>query len=134
MALSALLLSVPVGSVSAKAVDNVDVTGRKEKVIINFKDGINEKTKKQIMQEGNVKEQYQHINLVSMEIGSKKLAQLKTNPNIKSIEPDIKLSVDQQTVGYGQDNVNALESRASGLTGKGTKVAVIDSEVSNHSF
>lgn len=131
MALSALLLSIPVGTASAKVVDAVNVTDKKEKMIINFIDNVNEKDKVQIKKEGKVKKNFEHINAVSMEIDSEKLKQLKKNPNVKSIEPDIKVHI-AQSVGYGQERVNAPRSWDSGLTGKGTKVGVIDSGVSTH--
>lgn len=131
MALSALLLSIPVGTASAKVVDAVNVTDKKEKMIINFIDNVNEKDKVQIKKEGKVKKNFAHINAVSMEIDSEKLKQLKKNPNVKSIEPDIKVHI-AQSVGYGQERVNAPRSWDSGLTGKGTKVGVIDSGVSTH--
>ncbi|WP_284702855.1 S8 family peptidase [Peribacillus simplex] len=131
MAVSALLLSIPVSTASAKAIDTVNVVGGKEKLIINFKDDVNEKEKSQIKREGKIKRNLELINAVSMEIDSEKVEQLKKNPNVKSIEPDIKLNI-AQSIGYGQEGVNAPESWSSGLTGKGTKVAVIDSGVSTH--
>ncbi|MCK2000594.1 S8 family serine peptidase [[Brevibacterium] frigoritolerans] len=131
MAVSALLLSIPVSTASAKGVDTVNVVDKKEKLIINFIDNASEKGKVQIKSEGKVKKNFEHINAISMEIDSGKVELLKKNPNVKSIEPDIKVHI-AQSIGYGQERVNAPKSWASGLTGKGTKVGVIDSGVSTH--
>ena len=117
-----LLLSVPISTVSANTDESYNVYSTKEMVIITFKDGVSESVKKQIKQKGKAKKDFKHINASSIEIDSNQVEQLKDDPNVKSVEPDIKLHIPQQEVGYGQEKVKAQKSWESGLTGKGIKV------------
>jgi len=121
---STLLLSIPAGTINA-ANDQVNLDDQ-EKVIVNFKENASERAKEMVKRSGKVKEDFKYINAVSMEIETDKLDQLKKDSSVGSVEPDLKVST-EQTIGYGQVNVNASEAWTSGLTGKGIRIGVIDS-------
>lgn len=67
------------------------------------------------------------INLTASE-----LEEYKKNSNIDLIEEDVKVSLVSQTESWALSSIKIDNARADGLTGKGVKIAVLDSGVTKH--
>ena len=57
---------------------------------------------------------------------------LKSDPDIKSIEPDFNVHSQGDDVPWGIEAVQATKVQSSGLSGKGVKVAIFDTGISPH--
>ncbi|MCK2000405.1 S8 family serine peptidase [[Brevibacterium] frigoritolerans] len=121
-------LFFPLGHLSA---ESVLASSEEQKVLVVFKEKATESSMDKAKDLGTVNQDYDNINAVSMEASNQAIASLENNPNVIAVEPDIILKV-QQTESYGLSRTKATQARNSGLTGKGVKVAVIDSGVSKH--
>lgn len=80
--------------------------------------------------------------MIVVELSQSYLYTLKNNPDIQYIEPnyevkieveDEKLQITTETIPYGIRNIQAIEAQKEGYTGKGVKIAVLDSGYSQNS-
>lgn len=107
-----------------------------QRVIVTYKNNVSEIIKDNIEKNGEVKQEFENVNAVSLDVPNKEIASLESNPNVASVETDkiVKASgTNTQVMSYGITNVNGPKVWDSGLTGKGIKVAVIDSGAGFHS-
>lgn len=121
-------LLIPLGHLSAET--TLD-SSEEQKVLVVFKDKATESSMDKAKDLGTVSQDYDNINAVSMEASNQAIASLENNPNVIAVEPDIIVKV-QQTESYALSRTKASQARNSGLTGKGVKIAVIDSGISKH--
>ncbi|NEW04679.1 S8 family serine peptidase [Paenibacillus sp. SYP-B3998] len=106
------------------------ITGEDEqRVIVTFKD--KKKVDKSLIK-GKIKREYKHLPSVSAKMSSKEIEKLKKSAAVESVEPDIQLQAASQTMDWGISVVNATYAWNNGYTGKGVKVAVLDSGINTH--
>jgi minor extracellular protease Epr len=102
----------------------------KEKVILLFKNKVDKTLVAK--NNGKVVREYKNIPAVSIEVPANALKGLKNNPNIVAVETDQLVRVKAEVVDWGTARVQAPAAWASGLTGKGIKVGVIDTGIAAH--
>jgi minor extracellular protease Epr len=86
---------------------------------------------------GKFRRQFKNVDAAVADITAQNLAKIKSDPNVAYVEEDhvVKVaatSTSTQT-NWGVTDIGAPDSWQSGLTGKGIKVAVIDTGVATHS-
>jgi len=115
----------------------------KQKVIIVFKN--NEVKNKNIVVQSNgeVTKEFKNIPAMSAELTQSAINNLKHDPNVASVEYNKKvelidtesstaaknISLTKQTEDWGLDAVNAKSAWSKGFTGKGVKIAILDTGV-----
>ncbi|OIJ13040.1 hypothetical protein BKP37_11005 [Anaerobacillus alkalilacustris] len=98
--------------------------------IVLFRDEIEEKLIEDV--EGVIIQEAETINVVGALLPDDEIDHLRKNPEVIAVEEDQVVSMLQQTQNWGYDQILTPRSVQSGLTGKGVKVAIIDSGVSPH--
>jgi subtilisin len=85
------------------------------------------------VQENDILETYDLFPVYCLRLTEKQVEELKNNPNIKTIEPNITFEAYAQTIPWGISKIQATNAHQNGHTGKGIKVAVFDSGIdANH--
>jgi minor extracellular protease Epr len=105
-------------------------TNKPVNVIVVFKDRIDESAVKSVG--GQIRKGFRNFPVASISLPEKALHALKRNPKVKSVESDIKISIASQTVDWGINKIEAPKVWESGYTGKGVKVAIIDTGIAQH--
>ncbi|KWX69528.1 hypothetical protein AMQ84_31650 [Paenibacillus riograndensis] len=91
---------------------------------------------------GKLKKISESGDIVMAELSGSSLYELKNSPDIQYIEPNYEVKTEieaektesvTETVPYGIQNIHAIEAQQEGYTGKGVKIAVLDSGYSLHS-
>ncbi|UJW59224.1 S8 family peptidase [Bacillus sp. A116_S68] len=101
-----------------------------EDVIIIFDDHIDDHMIEEF--EVDVEKTFSSASAVSGKISEQALAELEKNPKVM-IEVDHIVQVNSQSIEWGINQINAPKAWESSYTGKGIKVAVLDTGISNHS-
>jgi subtilisin family serine protease len=101
-----------------------------KKIIVVFKDKVDKKAIEQ--SNATINCEYTSIPAVSITINPSKIKDLEKNSNIASIENDQIVQVSSQTESWGISTTNAPKAWESNYTGKGVKIAVIDTGIANH--
>ncbi|MGY3714621.1 S8 family serine peptidase [Sutcliffiella cohnii] len=104
----------------------------KEDVIIVFKGGVTQKEKAVKNVNGEIKEVYKNIPVMTGKLPKSAIALLKKNKDILAVEIDQRIQVNGQVEDWGIQAVNAPTAWQSQFTGKGIKVAVLDTGISPH--
>jgi len=160
MLAGALLLSIsPLGGIEAASLNNGEVlstgsaaagynsklnliqespvsvaaaSNSEQRVIVTFKD--KKKVNKSLIQagKGKIKRENKHVPSLTVTMPLNEVEKLKKDPTVESVEPDIQLQAASQTMDWGVSVVNATYAWNSGNTGKGVKVAVLDSGIDTH--
>lgn len=81
---------------------------------------------------GRIQHEYKNLNALSISLPTQALKAIQKNPNVLLIEEDFRVNTSNQTQDWGIRKTNAPESWKAGFTGKGIKVAVVDTGISNH--
>ncbi|MED4284795.1 S8 family serine peptidase [Priestia megaterium] len=118
----------------AKTIEKPDAG--EQRVIVTYKNNISEDAKDQIENTGDVQQSFKHVNAVSLEVSNTEMKALESNPNVTTVENDDIVKIKEtssQIIPYGINSLNGIKSWESGLTGKGVKVAIIDSGAAIHS-
>ncbi|ARK32206.1 peptidoglycan-binding protein [Halalkalibacter krulwichiae] len=101
-----------------------------EKVIVVFKEQIDESLLAEV--EGELLSTFEHVPAVSVEIPIDSIEELERYEEIAFIEVDHPVSISNQTFDWGIEKVKAPLAWQSAYTGKGVKVAVLDSGIAAH--
>lgn len=126
-------LVIPVFSSTTQATTIQD-NQQKERVLVTFKDNVQEKSFKQKTIEkarGKIHHQFKHVNSVAAELPVNEIAKLKNDPSVLTVEKDSIVTVSDYE-DWGISKVKANTSWTKGFTGKGVKIAVIDTGVAKH--
>ncbi|GER70645.1 hypothetical protein BpJC7_19480 [Weizmannia acidilactici] len=110
--------------------DQVRAKGKMENVIVTFKEDVHKKAITEV--NGKIEQSYEHIPAVSGKVPASRVAELEHNDEVKSVEPDQQAEISGQTVSWGIVKVKASTSWKSGDTGKGVKIAIIDTGIAKH--
>ncbi len=105
-------------------------TNKPVNVIVVFKDRIDQNSFNSLG--GQIRKEFRNFPIASISIPEKALNALQKNPNVKSVEADIKVHIASQTVDWGITKIEAPKVWESGYTGKGIKVAIIDTGIAAH--
>jgi len=125
---TALLLSVvfhaprPLGAAAPKEVD----------VLIGYRAAPADADEQAITKAGGkVKHKYRIVSAIAARVPEQALKGLRNNPNVRVIEPDVKIYSDDAELdaAWGVVRINAGTTQGAGATGTGVRVAVIDSGV-----
>ncbi len=81
---------------------------------------------------GEVSETYNEVSVAKVEVTENSLQELLDDPSVKYVEEDIIIKQSAQVEDYGIELTNIPAAWSSGFTGKGVKVAVIDSGIALH--
>lgn len=141
VALMAMLLSSPVNEVKAQNDDNLE-----KEVIVLYK---NEEGKNLALESGmKVDETLENLKMITGEMRAEDIKKLEKDKNIIAIEENIPLQVigrdtlqpvnhvsypKDADVNWGLDAMNIKDAWTDGYTGKGVKIAIIDSGIDPHS-
>jgi minor extracellular protease Epr len=129
--ISFLILSAPINILKAE-VDSEKSSDVKQEMIVVLENNISNAKIEEVKEIGEVKEEFENVDVITMDVTKSEIEELKNNPNVKRVEPNIDVKITGQVTGYAIPRIKAAISHQSGLTGKGVKVAVIDSGVSFH--
>ncbi len=101
-----------------------------EKVIIIFKDEIDKKLVDKV--NGEIEQIAENLPVVTGEIPVTAIPQLEKDKDVLAVEPDQIVKVSGQIQDWGIENVNASKAWQATYTGSGTKIAVLDTGISQH--
>ncbi|MCA1031404.1 S8 family serine peptidase [Bacillus timonensis] len=101
-----------------------------EKVLILFHGKVDRSVITEV--NGVLDKEYENIAAVSANIPTAAKILLERNPAIAAVEEDQVVQGSMQNQGWGYKRVNAPAAKSSSFTGKGIKVAVLDSGISEH--
>jgi len=101
-----------------------------DKVIVVFKDKIDKKTIDHV--NGKIDQSFHNVSAVSVKIPSEDIASLKKRKNVLAVEQDHKVKIAGQWTDWAIKDVKAPLAWKSNYTGKGIKVAVLDTGISKH--
>lgn len=102
-----------------------------ERYIVFFNNKINDEI---ILQAGGeIIYKYDLIQAASIEISPKQLEILKDSPLIKEVSKDHEVVTSVQRTPWGHENINLIQKSPANLSGRGVKIAILDSGVDeNH--
>jgi subtilisin family serine protease/uncharacterized protein YbcV (DUF1398 family) len=100
------------------------------RVIVIYEEEMN----KEIIREatGDIIDEMQELNAVIADVPVSSLKMVENHPKVKLVEIDQIMKVETQSVGWGLTKIGSPISWESSITGKGVKVAVLDSGISPH--
>ncbi|MFX3675264.1 MAG: S8 family serine peptidase [Paenisporosarcina sp.] len=101
-----------------------------QRVIITFKEEVNETLIEEA--EGEINREFESIPVASVTISQSGLNELENSSKIQKIERDVLVRTNGQVQDWGIQSINAPLAWETGYTGKGVKIAVIDSGISPH--
>ncbi len=81
---------------------------------------------------GRVNREFINIPALAVTIPSTALQGLRNNPNVEIIENDMQVNVTAQTKDWGIDRIGVPNSWQSGLTGRGIRIAIVDTGIARH--
>lgn len=81
---------------------------------------------------GEVLERYENVPAVKVIVQKNRVSELRNSPLIKSVEQDVPFKLNGQITDWGVTKINASKTWEMNSTGKGSKVAVLDSGIARH--
>lgn len=110
--------------------ENTNNNNEKERVIVVFK----EKVDKQLVSnaKGKVNREYKQVPALAITVPANAIKGLQNNPNVAAVEKDAVATVAAQTQDWGIQRINAPKTWSGGVTGKGVKIAVVDTGIATH--
>ncbi len=104
-------------------------TGTKN-MIVCFKNAVDDMSVLKVG--GKIHRKYRNLSIAKIEVTDAEIANLKKNRNISCLDEDVKFQTAAQSPDWGIDKVKAPKAWSGGFTGKGIKVAIIDTGISTH--
>jgi|GEM_PF-392871 len=117
------------GSKGRPAVLPSGASSAQERVIVFFKSKAGRSLVDQA--KGRVNKQFRNIPALAISVPAAAIQGLKHNPNVESIEIDQPIQT-EQTQDWGIAKTQAPSAWTSGYTGKGVKIAVVDTGIAPH--
>jgi minor extracellular protease Epr len=100
------------------------------RVIVLFKNRVDKGIIEQA--QGRLNREYINVPALAITVPSTALQGLRNNPNVELIESDFQVNATAQVKDWGIDRIGAPNSWQSGLTGRGVRVAIIDTGIARH--
>lgn len=111
--------------------DTTDIEEEKSKYIVLFRDKVSESLITDA--KGTVEHNFENIPALEVTLPVQSIQGLINNPNVLSVEKNEQFEFQSQTVDWGHKHVKTHQAWSTNYTGKGVKVAVIDSGIDkNH--
>lgn len=125
-----LILSFFIFTIFFSQTDFVYSEPNQKEVLILYKDKVN----KDIVLKagGKVKHTFKHVPMLTAIVPENKLTSLKDIDVIDSIQSNEKIKVEGQVIDWGINKMQAQRSWSSGFTGKGVKIAILDTGIAPH--
>ncbi|MRG87486.1 S8 family serine peptidase [Salinibacillus xinjiangensis] len=101
-----------------------------ERVIIVFKDEVDEKIVNRY--NGDIQDEFEHIPVVAAEVPASMVDNLENNRDVVAVESDHLVQVSGQIQEWGIDTVKAPLFWNQSFSGKGIKIAIIDTGIALH--
>lgn len=103
-------------------------------MLIVFEDDVTEEEMSAAVQEagGQTEEAFEEVGVSSAKISQETAEELLANPNIAHIEEDITITISAQMEDWGIQSSKIPTAWNSGFTGRGVKIAVVDTGISPH--
>ncbi|KGR75440.1 S8 family peptidase [Ureibacillus sinduriensis] len=114
----------------ANVLEKGNANNNKERVIVLFK----EKADKQLISnaKGQIHREYKAVPALAITVPPTAIKGLQKNPNVIAVEKDVTVKISSQTQDWGIQRINAPKTWSGGITGKGIKVAVVDTGIAAH--
>jgi hypothetical protein len=100
---------------------------KREDVIVLFKNDIDESIIEEL--QGKVYQRFETIHALSVSMPSANVPVLRQHPEVKFVQQDQLLTIQGQVVGWGMTKTKANQVHPQGVTGKGVKIAVLDTGI-----
>lgn len=128
MALGLIISStLNMGTYSPKVIAQGITAVTQKQVIVVFKDTDSAKNKGlELKANGKLKQEFKNIKSLTANLSDSEILKLQKDPSVLSVEEDIKIKMISDYEDWGLTKIGAQKSWASGYTGSGVKVAVID--------
>ncbi|MDX1702133.1 MAG: S8 family serine peptidase, partial [Melioribacteraceae bacterium] len=116
---------------SNKAFAIIDET---KQIIVVFESDLSNKEMDETVVDvgGKVTEAYEEVNVAKVEVTAQSIVELKKDPLVKYVEEDIIIKQSAQMEDYGIQTTKIPKAWNSGYTGRGVKIAVVDSGIALH--
>lgn len=101
-----------------------------ERAIIIFEEGKEAEALKEV--DGTILDNYDHIDAASVIATPEALEKLESSSNVKGIEEDILIKTNAQIADWAIPVLQTTSTWQSGYSGKGIKIAVVDSGIAPH--
>jgi len=98
-----------------------------ENIIVLFEDEVDESIIKQV--EGQISERFETIPALSLSVPAVYIPFLQQHPKIKFIQQDQPVTIQGQVIDWGVTKTKANFVHSSGITGKGVKIAILDTGI-----
>ena len=123
LALGMMVAMIPTSTIASTTYGDAE-----QRVIIVYKNKADAEAVRKA--NGRVSHEYRNIPAVAATMNGRGIAEMKRNPNVALVEPDAKVEISAQTEDWGLDAIQVTTSWAIGYTGKGVKVAILDTGIS----
>jgi minor extracellular protease Epr len=101
-----------------------------ERVIVHFK---HKKDKDLVLKnKGKIHREFANVEAMSVSMSTDAIQSLSNDPNVQFIESDTIVHVQSQTADWGIATTKAPQAWSSSYTGKGVKIAVVDTGIASH--
>ncbi|OES44971.1 S8 family peptidase [Domibacillus iocasae] len=126
---SLLITGLVIASFGPNAV--LAVPEEEQKVIVVFDEKVDKKVIAQA--EGEIHQVFKQLPIASVTLPADEVQQLKRDEDVVRVEKDIVVHTSAQRLDWGIQATNVPISWNAGLTGKGVKIAVVDTGIAAHS-
>ncbi|WP_226536075.1 cell wall-binding repeat-containing protein [Fictibacillus halophilus] len=108
----------------------VHASSNHEEVLIMF----DEKVNREIVTSsgGEIKHTFKHLPMVSAVVPAGKVTSIKNNPNVEFVQSNTKTQSNGQITDWGINKLVTQSAWSSGYTGKGVKIAILDTGITPH--
>ncbi|MBY6037115.1 cell wall-binding repeat-containing protein [Fictibacillus nanhaiensis] len=108
----------------------VHANSNHEEVLIMF----DEKVNREIVTSfgGEIKHTFKHMPMVSAVVPAGKVTLIKNNPNVTFVQNNTKIQSNGQVTDWGINKLVTQRAWSSGYTGKGIKIAILDTGITQH--
>ncbi|WP_191089578.1 S8 family peptidase [Paenibacillus spiritus] len=118
-----------IGGFAAPVKTTLAAAETQKDVIVTFKQEINEN----VLPNSRIKKKHKRLHAVSLKLSNKEIEKYKKDPAVKSIEPDIELKADVQSVSSNNLTEEGIQKNPEGsFTGKNIKIAIVDTGIDLH--
>jgi minor extracellular protease Epr len=108
----------------------VQANSNQEEVLIMFNENVNQEIVTN--SGGEIKHTFKHLPMVSAVVPAGKVSLIKNNPNVEFVQSNTKTQSNGQVTDWGINKLVTQRAWSSGYTGKGIKIAILDTGITPH--